>query len=568
MSLLLAAPILIPLTAAVLCVLAWRHRTLQRGISIAGAAGLLASAVALFQQVAASGPVASQMGNWPAPFGITLVADTLACVMLLINGFIAVCIVLFSLGGIGQRREAGGYHALVHGMLAAVSGAFVTGDIFNLYVWFEVMLMASFVLMTLGGQRGQLEGATKYVTLSLISSMLFLSGVGVLYAVTGTLNMADLAVKFAAVENSALAVSLGLLFFVSFGIKAAVFPMFFWLPASYQTPPPVIAALFAGLLSKVGVYAIIRTFTLIFSHEPQMVYTIMLAVSGLTMIIGVFGAAVQTEIRRILAFHSVSQIGYMLMGLAVAGAAVAGGLPGGTVAAGGSASASTSAVSAAIPEFAVMALAGTVLFLVHHAIVKTNLFLVGGIVLKLRGTTVLARLGDLYLTRPWLAVLFMVTAMSLAGVPVATGFWAKLVLVRAGLAGGQWLIVAAALGTGVLTLYSMTKIWSEAFWKVTPEPADLAAAGKHPTDEAIDAADIGPRGVPVMMTVVALMAVATVALGVLAGPCYRVAERAARELLEPQAYIRAVLGPTAGRPAAVSEPAPAAASAGGASSQR
>ena len=528
MSLLLAAPILIPLTAAVLCMLAWGRRALQRGISIGAAAGLLAAAVGLFVHVQDHGPVATQMGNWAAPFGITLVADTLACIMLVINGFVALGVVLFSLGGIGPRREAGGYHVLLHAMLAAVSGAFTTGDMFNLYVWFEVMLISSFVLMTLGGQRGQLEGATKYVMLNLIASMLFLSGVGVLYAVTGTLNMADLAGKFATLEHSGLAVALGLLFFVSFGIKAAVFPLFFWLPASYQTPPPVIAALFAGLLSKVGVYAIIRTFTLIFSHEPQLVYTIMLAVSGLTMIVGVFGAAVQTEIRRILAFHSVSQIGYMLMGLAVAGAAMADGTEG-----------------AAASEVAVMALAGTVLFIVHHALVKTNLFLIGGVILKLRGTTVLARLGDLYLTRPWLAVLFMVSALSLAGVPVATGFWAKLVLVRAGLEGGQWIIVAASLFTGVLTLYSMTKIWAEAFWRPTPEADSAEMSETHHTDEAIDPVDIGPRGTGMMVAVVAAMAIATLALGILAGPCYRVAQRAARELLQPEAYIRAVLGPEA-----------------------
>ncbi len=459
----------------------------------------------------------SNPGGWAAPFGISLVADTLSAMLVMLTGVVAVALTIYSLGAIDRQRESFGYHPLVHAVLAACSGAFLTGDIFNMYVWFEIMLLASFVLLTLGGERGQLEGAIKYVTLNLLSSGLFLAAIGLLYGMTGTLNMAHLSIVLDRAENPGAITALSMLFLVAFGIKAAVFPLFFWLPASYHTPPVAITALFAGLLTKVGVYSIMRTFTLLFDQQLDITAPILMWISGLTMVTGVLGAACQFEIRRILAFHSVSQIGYMLMGLAIALYALAHAEPDSIVA----------------RETATVALAGSAMFLLHHGIVKGNLFLISGLVQRLAGTSELKHLGGLIKTHPWTGVLFLASALSLAGIPISTGFWGKFVLIKSGLAAGAFALVAASLCVSVLTLYSMVKIWAEAFWKEPPEsmPEQPAVKGKD------DRVRIGLMVAPIIA-----LATATIALGVFIDPLYRVAEQAGQQLLDVEGYQRAVLG--------------------------
>jgi len=517
MNLTVAAPILIPLATTVLCIGLWKNRVWQRAFSVAGAFSLLAAAVSLFLSTSDGQVVTTDAAGWPAPFGITLVADTLSALMVMLTGVIAVCIVLYSMGAMDRQRESFGYHPLVHAVLAACSGAFLTGDIFNMYVWFEVMLLASFVLLTLGGERGQLEAAIKYVTLNLLSSGMFLAAIGLLYGMTGTLNMAHLSIVLDRAENPGAITAVSMLFLVAFGIKAAVFPLFFWLPASYHTPPVAITALFAGLLTKVGVYSIIRTFTLLFDQQMDVTATIIMWISGLTMITGVLGAACQFEIRRILAFHSVSQIGYMLMGLGVALYALAKAQPD----------------SVAARETAAIALAGSAMFLLHHGIVKGNLFLISGLVQRFTGTTELKDLGGLIKTHPWTGVLFMMSALSLAGIPISTGFWGKFVLIKGGLSAGAFALVAASLATGILTLYSMTKIWAEAFWKEPPETMPAPPALHHPGERA---------RIALMVVPIAALALATVLLGVFINPLYDAALRAGEQLLDAEGYQRSVLG--------------------------
>jgi multicomponent Na+:H+ antiporter subunit D len=305
-----------------------------------------------------------QIGSWPAPFGITLVADLFSATMQLLSAIIGVAVGWYSLAMIGERRITFSYFALFHFLMMGVNGAFLTADIFNLYVWFEVMLISSFVLMALGGERAQMAGALKYVTINLISSAMFLAALGILYGTAGTLNMADLAIKFSQIDASssrALLSTMAVLFMAAFGIKAAIFPLFFWLPASYHTPPAAIAAIFSGLLTKVGVFALISVFTLIFLQDTVFTHTLILVLSGLTMLIGVLGAIVQNEFRRVLSFHIVSQIGYMIMGLGL---------------------------------FTPLALAASVFYIAHHILVKTNLFLVSGVVEYLGKTADLKKLGD------------------------------------------------------------------------------------------------------------------------------------------------------------------------------
>jgi len=502
MNLLLPLPIIIPMLTGIAALLA-RHRSLavQRWLNIIGSSALLITTIWLLVEVERNGIRAAQLGGWPAPFGITLVADLFSAIMLLLTGVIGLTVAVFSLASVDPAHEEFGFHQLYQFLLMGVCGAFLTGDLFNLYVWFEVMLMASFVLLALGGERPQMEGAIKYVTLNLMASALFLAALGLLYGMTGTLNMADLGRIFSEAGSERFAgfnTLLALLFMVSFGIKAAIFPLFFWLPDSYHTPPVTVSAVFSGLLTKVGVYALVRVFTLIFIQETYLTHTVILFIAGLTMITGVLGAVAQYDIRRLLSFHIISQIGYLMMGLGL---------------------------------FTAYGLAATVYFTFHVSVAKTALFFVSGALQSRHGTFDLKKLGSGYRELPVLSLLFLVSALGLAGLPPLSGFFAKLGLVQAGLADGHYMIVGVALGVSILTLFSMIKIWNEAFWK--PRKAKDSHTDKHHSPDG--------RAWNTMLTPIAMLATLTLILGLGASPAFDLALRAGEQLMNPSMYIQAVL---------------------------
>ena len=496
MKILVILPIIIPFVTGIILILLWNNRAAQRVISVIGATALFVVSVMLLLTVWENGIQALQIGNWPAPYGITLVADLLSAIMVLLGGLMAISVAIYSLASMDSDRESFGYHPLFHILMMGISGSFLTGDLFNLYVWFEVMLISSFVLIALGGERAQLEGGMKYVTLNLISSAIFLAAVGLIYGLVGTLNMADLSVQLRETEHSGLVLTLAMLFLIAFGLKAAVFPLYFWLPSSYHTPPAAVSAIFSGLLTKVGVYTLIRIFTLLFIIDPAYTHTILLVIAGFTMLSGVLGAAAQNEFRRILSFHIVSQIGYMVMGLAL---------------------------------YTPLAIAGAVFYITHHIVVKTNLFLVSGVVHRLRGTYRLKKLGGIYRLYPLLGVLFLIPAFSLAGIPPLSGFWAKFVLIRAGLEEGQYTIVAVALVVSLLTIFSMTKIWAEVFWKAEPE-TESAPATENPPLSTLSG----------YVLPIAALAAITIVIGLFSEPFVRLSIDAAEQLLDPSQYIQAV----------------------------
>ncbi|MBN1447719.1 MAG: Na+/H+ antiporter subunit D [Bacteroidetes bacterium] len=501
MNLLIVLPVLLPLLTGVGTLLLRSSTRIQHVVSITGSAGFLASAILLLVRLRDGGILAVQLGNWPAPFGITFVADLFSALMVLLTAVIGFTVALYSIAAIDLPRIRYGYHPLLHFLLMGVSGAFLTGDMFNLYVWFEVMLIASFVLLVLGGEKAQFAGAVKYVTVNLLASMLFLIGAGVLYGKTGTLNFADLAFKLAQNPEPALVNTSAILFLVAFGIKAAVFPFFFWLPDSYHVPPAAVTALFSGLLTKVGVYALMRTFSMIFIHDMDFTGPLFLVLAGLTMVIGVFGAVAQGEMKRLLSFHIVSQIGYALMGLGI---------------------------------FTQLALSGAIYFTLHVAIAKAALFFVVGYVARRRGHTNLARLGGLLRESPLVAVLFLLAALSLAGLPPFSGFFAKFTLIKAGLEASQYAIVAVALLVSMMTLFSMTKIWNEAFWKDAPERMDTDARVPAPYLQA------GDKWLYILPII--LLVGITIVMGLAAEPILQMTGRAAEQLLDPAPYIRQVLG--------------------------
>ena len=498
MNLLVPAPLLIPLLCAIFSLLRRRNVRFQRLLAVTGCSANLIVSLYLLYVVDKNGIAVLQAGSWPAPFGISLVVDRLSAIMLALSGLTGAAVSVFSQAAIDAPREKFGFYFFYHTLLMGVNGAFLTGDLFNLYVWFEVMLMSSFALMSLGGERAQLEGGIKYVALNVLSTAVFLAAVGILYGITGSLNMAHLAAILRDSGEQGVLTVVSLLFMIAFGIKSAAFPLFFWLPASYHTPPTPVSAIFAGLLTKVGVYALIRVFTLIFVQDIGFTHTILLIASGLTMLTGVLGAAAQMDMRRILSFHIVSQVGYMIMGLGL---------------------------------FTPLALAGSVFYIIHHVIVKTNLFLVAGVVAFRTGTNELKALGGFANKMPWLAFLFMIPAMSLAGLPPLSGFFAKLTLVVASFREHSWLIALTALLVGFLTLYSMTKIWNEVFWK--PMPASCA--------EAMDGKQWTLRNKIFLLGPIIALATCTALIGLAARPVFDLCERTARQLQNPNEYIQAVL---------------------------
>ncbi|MBX3395387.1 MAG: Na+/H+ antiporter subunit D [Phycisphaerae bacterium] len=533
MNALLVMPIVIPMAGAAVSLLLRGRRALQCRIGIMTMTMLLITSIALIDRVWHEGILVTQIGKWPSPFGITIIADMFSAIMVVLASIIGLATAIYAASSVDSRRQSFGFYPLLSVLLMGICGAFLTGDLFNLYVWFEVMLIASFVLLVLGGERAQMEGSIKYVTLNLMSSAVFLAAVGIVYGLTGTLNMADLAEKLNSPLVGGVHTTVAMMFLIAFGIKAGLFPLFFWLPASYHTPPAAVSAVFAGLLTKVGVYALIRVFTLLFTHDVSHTHGIITVIAGLTMVTGVLGAASQYDFRRILSFHIISQIGYMIMGLGL---------------------------------YTHAAITGSIFYIIHHIIVKTNLFFVSGVANRLGGSYELKRLGGLYRQYPWLALLFMVPAMSLAGMPPLSGFFAKLALIRAGLEIEQYAIVTIALVVGVLTLFSMTKIWSEAFWKPAPVPSLDAArprvegigilphgtqiddsapnekTASHECHNYVTPKPLMSRANWSMLLPIAVLALVTVSIGIGAELVLKVAARAADELLNPAGYVEAVLG--------------------------
>jgi multicomponent Na+:H+ antiporter subunit D len=501
MSELVILPLLIPLLTAASALI--RLRKLRRAVVRMGLILNLGICLILLASEQTGIPLASQIGGRPAPFGITLIVDSFSGVMLVISAVIALAVAIFAQATIDINRERFEFFPLLALLVAGINFAFLTGDVFTLYVAFEVMLMASFVLLTLGGERGQIEGGLKYVTLNLISSTVFLIAAALTYAVGGTLNMATLAERFANVDSPGISTVLAALYFIAFGIKAGMFPLFFWLPASYHTPPVAVTALFGGLLTKVGIYSMWRVIGLIFPNDVQYLQPLILAIAAATMITGVLGAIAQTDFRRLLSFHIVSQIGYLIMAFGL---------------------------------FTVDAMAAGVFFVVHVILAKTALFLVSGIVHDTDGTYKLKRLGGVLKAQPSVAMLFLLAALSLAGIPPLAGFWAKLALIRAGLAEGQYLIVAIAIGTSVLTLFSMVKIWNEVFWK-KPKPEYHL-----PPNEPNEAKLLHPvRHRRLIVWPTAVLVALCVIIGVLAEPMIGLATRAATDITMPEHYITTVL---------------------------
>ncbi len=492
MNMTLILPIILPLFFMVVLILTRRWLLFQQIFSLLATITLTLVSLVLLMDVQQNGIMVLQPGSWEAPYGITLVADLFSALMLLTTSFVSIVVMIYSPGFIDKERQTSGFYPLVFGLIMGVNGAFITGDLFNLYVWYEVMLTSSFILIALGGSAEQLRGSIKYVTINFVASIFFVSAIGIIYGQAGTLNMADLASKMRTWEDANYVNSALMLFFIAFSVKSALFPFFFWLPASYHTPPMAITALFAGTLTKVGVYTLFRFYSLFVVYDVHFWKIFLLVIAGLTMFIGVLMAASQFDIRKILSFHIISQVGYMVMGLGI---------------------------------FTVSGIAGAIYFTIHNMLSKTNTFLAGGLVYQKSGSYDLKYLGGLYKSNPFLALLFFIPAMSLAGIPPLPGFFGKFFLIKGGFEAQEYLITAIAILTGLFTLFSMVKIWNEAYWKKMPDQVK--------SDNKVPSSTIAATS---------LLAVAVILLGLFAGPVLQVCLEAGEQIVNPQFYINAVLG--------------------------
>ncbi|OAH58309.1 cation:proton antiporter [Domibacillus aminovorans] len=484
-------PILIPLIAAIVLLFISKSVLAQRVVSVIASASTVVSALILMAKVKSDGIQTVDMGSWPAPFGITLVSDMLSILLVLTASIITLCVVLYSFRSIGNGRERFYYYPIVQFLLLGVNGSFTTGDIFNLFVFFEIMLMSSYVLIVIGGTKIQLRESIKYILVNIISSAIFVIAVGFLYSVTGSLNMAHISARISEISTEPIITVLAVLFLIVFGLKGAIFPLYFWLPGSYAAPPAPILALFGSLLTKVGIYAILRTYTLFFYHDQPFTHDLMSLLALLTIVAGVIGALAYRDVKQILIYNIIIAVGVLLFGIAT---------------------------------MTEESIAGTLFYLIHDMIVKAALFLLGGIIIYIAGTSNLTKMGGLIRQYPALGWTFLLTSFALAGIPPLSGFTGKLLIVRSGFSEGEYVGSIVVLLSSLAVLYSVVNLFMEAFWK-TPETPLLDV--KKQTGSLFI-----PAAVLVLLSV--LYGVGTEAV-------YPYVMQAVDTLIHPEIYIDAVL---------------------------
>lgn len=484
---------------ALLLLFFWFNIKAQRILSIGGSVVQVVLSGILMSAVWQEGILCHNAGNWPAPFGIVFVADTFSALLVLLTAVAGLGVSIYSAGSITEKRLKFGYFAIFHFLLLGLTGAFLAGDVFNLYVWFEIILISSFVLITIGGEKAQIEGAVKYFTLNMLASVMFLTAIAVLYGLTGSLNMADLAVKIPQTANKELLHICALLFFVAFGLKSAVFPLYFWLPDSYHTPPPAVSAIFAGLLTKVGVYAMVRMVSLAFSGDSYFTNTLTI-IAGLTLLAGAAGALVQNHLRKILAYLIICHIGYLVGGLGM---------------------------------FTKAGITGMVFYLVHDIIAKTNIFMVAGLIYKIKGVNKLKNLGGIYADYPFLSLLLAIPLFSLVGIPPLSGFWPKISLILASVQTERYWLMGLILLASFVTLFVIARVWAQAFWKSAP---DL------PPREGFEYFEgMAPWRKTLILAPIMLLTLVSLYIGLWAEHIQELSLRISGELLDPVPYINAVL---------------------------
>jgi multicomponent Na+:H+ antiporter subunit D len=496
MNNLVILPLIIPILAGMIMVIFRKYTTFQRVLSIVSLLLVIVVAVYLVVQIDRDGIQILHLGGWEAPFGVSLVADMFAVLLVLTTGVVSLCCLLYAFHSIGKERESYYFYPLFLCLVTGVNGSFLTGDIFNLFVCFEVMLVSSYVLISLGGTKIQLRESIKYILINMISSFLFLVAIAYLYAITGTLNMAHLSIRISEVGQSGLINTVAILFLIVFSLKAGLF-LFYWLPGSYSAPPTAVAAIFAALLTKVGIYAIIRVFTLVFYHEPETTHLLIGVLAAITMVLGAIGAVAFGDIKKILTYNVIVGVGFILAGLAT---------------------------------FTVEGMTGSIYYLIHDMIIKGLIFLLGGTIIHLTGTSKLNEFSGLIRLHPGLGWMFFIAALSLSGIPPLSGFLGKIFITEGTFHVGYYWLGGIGLLTSLLVLYSIMKIFMNGFWGYT----ELSEEQQKGTTKGL----LLPIGILTFLTI---------ALGLGAQGIHSYVDFAVEGLMNPNHYIDAVLGSNRGQ---------------------
>lgn len=491
MNNLLVFPLIIPLLTAVALIFAHSRVMLQRWINATGAVLNILAAVLIVREVRLNGIQTLHMGGWAPPYGIVFTADMLAALLVLTTTVLSTACLFYAFGSIGRERERHYFHPFFQFLIVGVNGSFLTGDLFNLFVCFEVMLIASYALIVLGGTKRQLRETLKYILVNIVSSSFFVAAIAYLYGVTGTLNMAHLSLRIAEVGQGGIINVIAVLFLIVFALKAGLF-LFFWLPGSYSAPPTAVKALFGALLTKVGIYAIARTFSLIFYHQPELTHSLIGWMAVATMILGGIGAVAYSDIHRIINYNVVIGIGFISFGIATA---------------------------------TKTSMDGVVFYLIHDMIAKALLFLLGGMIIKAAGTSDLRQKGGLIRRYPLLGWMFFIVTLAIIGVPPLSGFTGKLLIVQGGFASGHYLWTGIALASSLIVLYSLMRVFIGAFFGGGEQPA----AEQEP---------VRLRGL--LSSAAALFALILV-IGIGSEWVYSLASQAGDVLTNPAIYIDAVL---------------------------
>ena len=434
-------PIILPFLAGVIMLFLGKRPMPHRMIS--AVTSLIMVGVAAFNvyYVYVNGTMVTFIGNWSAPFGISVVYDMVAALLVLTTSIVTFFVVVYSFQSIGYERERYYYYPMVLFMITGIIGAFTTGDIFNMFVFFEVFLLASYVLITLCSRKIQLQEGFKYLVVNIVSSNFFLVGLAYLYSVTGSLNMADIHIKLSNYDgNLAIMTIVAVVFLFVFATKAGLFPLYFWMPGSYNAPPMPVIALFGALLTKVGVYAIARIFSLFFTNDVGNTDQVLLLLSLLTIIVGSIGALAYTNMKQIIIYNIMIAVGVIMVG------------------------------------FSMMDYAGTVgsmYYLIHDMIIKAALFLLIGFIIYRTGKNDAADLGGLIRQHPVVGWTFFIATLSLAGVPPFPGFFGKLYIVESAFDNGHAIAAILVLLSSLVVLYSVIRIFIKVFWGEPAQPIEL-----------------------------------------------------------------------------------------------
>lgn len=478
----------IPFVSGVIMMAVGRKKIfLHRVISSATGVLMILASAALLYSVYQNGIIMTTLGNWDAPFGISVVIDMISALLILTTSIITFVITIYSFQSIGKDRESYYYYPMVMFMISGVIGAFSTGDVFNMFVFFEVFLLASYVLITLGGTKIQVQEGFKYLLMNLIASNFFVLAVAYLYSVVGSLNFADIHNKLSGYDGNLAIISvISVVFLLVFAAKAGLFPFYFWLPGSYYAPPMPILTLFGALLTKVGVYAIARTYSLFFIDNVAFTHQMLMLIALSTIIMGCIGAIAYTDMKKVLIYNIIIAVGIIVIGLSMMD--------------------QTGSI-------------GAIYYLIHDMIIKTSLFMMIGFIIYRTGETRADKLGGLIKVHPYVGWMFFVATLGLAGVPPLSGFYGKFYIVQSLIANHHIISAIVVLISSLVVLYSVIRIFIMAFW------------GKE-----MDFSTLKPIKTDKMLFASFAMVILSVLFGLCADYLYPFMDMAAQSLYDPSTY--------------------------------